>query len=302
MGWALCLCFVWVAASDSFSPHHHPHNPSKLSASTAIPYNNAKTVDWSPIPLRPDDRLPLPYKTSLPTEQQQLLLTDPLPHDQWAATYCSVAGLREAFGTNVNGWWGDYDAATTRRLYHSLLPTALWELYDTGAANATTLAPLAYAARLAAKLYARERSLWIYRYAAQLLDGMRQFQRYRRFDPSGMTYEQVFEKYQEVLGGNATASDVAVCQKILERSCVCNARINKWCASQETRSTTPHANTAADSPPSAWIDLESVSRQLEQDLRELLRHNHNDMAKIRALRAVARLKRRIAAIQQQLAS
>ena len=107
--------------------------------------------------------------------------------EDFAAKYTSVSALQKTFGSNQNGdFWGDLDAASTRRLYKTLLlvPNALLELHKTGLKSngknnnstiaADDLAPLAYSARLAAKLYARNRSRMPARIAANLYDGWRQ--------------------------------------------------------------------------------------------------------------------------------
>merc|ERR1712232_304216 len=86
------------------------------------------------------------------------------------------------------------------------------------------LAPLAYQARVAAKLYARERSRVAVRIAANLFDGFRQLKRYGKFDTHGMTYDQIWEKYRKVIledcdkeGGSCNAlTEEDVTAQILE--------------------------------------------------------------------------------------
>jgi hypothetical protein len=185
----------------------------------------------------------------------------------WAARYTSVDALRSTFGSNRNLVWGDLDAATARRLYKTLLPKALLELYNTGVGvHPSDLAPLAYQARVAAKLYARERCALPARVAANLYDGFRQWRRYGSFDMAGMSYQQVWNKYAKsilddeyaksilddedcpipvvtVAGGDGTTdvadgldeSDVTakICLKILERSCETNQMIDKWVLSSK---------------------------------------------------------------------
>jgi len=116
---------------------------------------------------------------------------------EWAHRYTSVEALREHFGTNQNKLWGDLQASTARRLYKTLLPRALLELSKLGQIHPQDLAPLAYQARVAAKLYARERCTVPARIAATLFDGFRQWHRYGRFQAHGMTYDQLWEKYAE---------------------------------------------------------------------------------------------------------
>jgi len=98
---------------------------------------------------------------------------------EWAARYTSVEDLRETFGSNRNKVWGDLDATTARRLYKTLLPRALLELYNVGGLQPEDLASLAYEARVAAKLYTRERCKLPPRYAAMAFDGFRQYKKIR---------------------------------------------------------------------------------------------------------------------------
>jgi len=180
----------------------------------------------------------------------------------WAAKYTSVATLRSAFGTNKNRLWGDFGPDATRRLYHALLPRALLGLRDMGLSDADELAPLAYQARVAAKKYARERSMLPGRIGSMLYDGFRQWRRYGKFDHRGMTWEQVWRKYEdqvlreaveEMAEGDGADDAVAlgrvrsaekalleyadalddeelttrICLRILERSVVTNEAIDK---------------------------------------------------------------------------
>ena len=59
------------------------------------------------------------------------------------------------------------------------------------------LAPLAYQARLAAKKYARERSRLPGRLGSMLYDGYRSWRRYGKWKSTGMTWEQVWNKYED---------------------------------------------------------------------------------------------------------
>uniref|UniRef100_A0A7S1D2F8 RING-type domain-containing protein n=1 Tax=Cyclophora tenuis TaxID=216820 RepID=A0A7S1D2F8_CYCTE len=117
---------------------------------------------------------------------------------EWASEHTSVDALRKKFGENQNQMWGDLDARTCRRLYKTLLPKALLELYRVGI-EPQDLAPLAYEARLAAKLYARERCVVPARLAAHSYDGFRHWKRYGRFQCTGMTYKQLWEKYRQAI-------------------------------------------------------------------------------------------------------
>ena len=101
----------------------------------------------------------------LPSSSSSSLSSSSLDNDkeyqrrkkEWVDRYTTIDGLRNKFGTNKNKFFGDLDVQTTRKLYKSLLPTAVCELVINVDVRPEELAPLAYEARKAAKLYARER-------------------------------------------------------------------------------------------------------------------------------------------------
>jgi len=117
--------------------------------------------------------------------------------EEWADRYATLDGLRETFGSNRNKFFGDLDATTTRKLYKSLLPTAVCELVLDVDVRPEELAPLAFEARKAAKLYARERCHVPARWLAKWYDGYRQWKTYGRFQIEGMSYDQVWDKYYQ---------------------------------------------------------------------------------------------------------
>jgi hypothetical protein len=208
----------------------------------------------------------------------------------------SVESLRKRFGTNHNRFWGDLDAKTARRLYKTLLPSTILPLVQTGV-KPQDLAPLAYQARVAAKLYIRERSRVPARIAATLFDGFRQFRRYGRFNTHGMTYEQVWQKYRKVIlddyekegsSSGLTEEDVAaqICVKILEKSCSTNRYIDRLFASRRDQE--------------LGEELNQISEILEADIRRLLDPIVNgsppsdyQIRRFQTLKKVARSKRRI---------
>lgn len=224
---------------------------------------------------------PLPSTFTLPSEIQfpskPASLKTSQQHDyqeriqDWADLYTSVEGLRNRFGRNSNRLWGDLDPATARRLYHTLLPSALLWLAQTGV-QPQDLAPLAYQARKAAKLYIRERSQVPARVGAHLLDGFRQFRDHGRFQTQGMTYEQIWQKYSKLImneqteeqastSNNLKEEDVAaqICYKILEKSCTTNSYIDELFASS-------HDERLGG-------ELQQMSALLEMDVQRLLDPN-----------------------------
>ena len=174
---------------------------------------------------------------------------------EWAAKYTSLNTLRTTFGSNKNRFWGDFDPTTTRKLYHTLIPRALLALHDMGLSDVDELAPLAYQARMAAKKYARERSRLPGRIGSMVYDGWRQWRRYGEWRKDGMTWEQIWDKYekqilQETIGEdgwelnkneindritsvqfqqelNDDDLTAKICRRILERSVVTNEIIDK---------------------------------------------------------------------------
>ena len=223
---------------------------------------------------------------------------------EWAGRYTSLEALRETFGSNENKLWGDLQASTARRLYKTLLPRALLDLSQLGLSEMQPhdLAPLAYEARVAAKLYARERCTVPARIAATLFDGFRQFTKYGTWQGQGMTYDQIWNKYSEtLLLGDAptTSSSVScekddstttVCLKILEKSCVSNSGVDRMVSvphdyrvtQKTTRSATTTTRRSADAVPQQRRQqheqelLERIHAQLEQDMYQLLLPNTTD--------------------------
>jgi hypothetical protein len=229
---------------------------------------------------------------------------------EWANRYTNLDSLRDTFGSNRNKVWGDLDAGTSRRLYKTLLPKALLELVKVGV-QPEDLAPLAYQARVAAKLYARERCQVPARTAASLFDGFRQWKRYGKFQTTGMSYDQVWDKYHKVImeeesdgvDSYLTEEDVTakICLKILERSCVSNEHVDRWVLPREDQGERE--------------DLQSIAQTLESDVRKLLdpmiacKTNNSPQAQqmkkkirllkqYRILRLIARARRRARGRQQ----
>jgi hypothetical protein len=217
-------------------------------------------------------------QTNTPLSSSSSLSSQKRPTEAWARKYTTVDALRENFGGNKNHVWGDLDAASARKLYKTLLPKALLELHqyyshqlqhaantDTDTTVATDLAPLAYQARVAAKLYARERCRLPARVAANLYDGFRAWRKYGKFQMQGMSYAQVWEKYSEVIGGSIsdnTTEEVISAKiglKILERACASNPMVDGFVLNdrKHSKGLTPR-------------ELEQITEQLEMDVRQLL--------------------------------
>lgn len=148
----------------------------------------------------------------------------------YAAT--DVQTLRKIFGTNKNKWWGDLDAETTRILYHTLLPRALIRLHAQGL-EPEALAPLAYEARMAAKRYARERCRVPARMMAVAYDGLRHWRKYGKWSSDGLSWDQLWEKYESQiirehqLSHSTQFLKTQVSLRILESSCKTSKVVDK---------------------------------------------------------------------------
>lgn len=219
---------------------------------------------------------------------------------EWADRYTTLEGLRATFGSNKNKLFGDLDPATTRRLYKSLLPTAVCELVLDIEVRPEELAQLAYEARKAAKLYARERCQLPARLLANWYDGFRALRRYGRFQTQGMSYDQIFDKYYQrsalekslSLSGNETKharsrnkrSRVGVdegdewteedivartCMKILESACRTNPLIDRMTLPENQKRNRRNGNEESRRM-SELENLERIAQTLEDDVRKLL--------------------------------
>lgn len=263
--------------------HSHSLQPLRVSATTTSASAAQFLSDWA------TKVIPVSTTSTTRPANNKEAVAYKLRKAEWATRYTNLESLRETFGSNQNKLWGDLDAGTARRLYRYLMPRALLELVKVGI-QPEDLAPLAYQARVAAKLYARERSVVPARVAATLYDGIRQFQRYGKFQCHGMTYDQVWEKYHKVimddtdnhLYDDLTEQDVTakICLKILERSCSTNENIDRWVLPADDE-------TQRD-------DLSRIADTLEMDVRRLLDAYGEDepqktlsLRKYRTLRLVA---------------
>lgn len=199
----------------------------------------------------------------------------------WAAKYTSLHTLRQNLGRNKNRIWGDFDNKTTRKLYHTLLPRALLGLYEVGLFCPTDLAPLAFEARVAAKKYARERCVLPGRVAAMVYDGFRSWRTWGTWSVEGMSWEQVWNKYEtqileEYMEDHAHVDiddlqeeiTAQICLRILERSCITNEAVDKMFLEESENK--PRARTCKRN---AERDLARIKIKLERDIEELSETN-----------------------------
>lgn len=220
---------------------------------------------------------------------------------EWEAQFCTLESLRELFGENQNKLWGDLDASTTRRLYKILLPRALLGMYQVGV-KPEDLAPLAYQARLAAKLYTRERSQVPARVFAQTLDGVRAYKKFGKFQTTGMTYPQIWSKYERMIMDEMEDEDdvdddavtAQICLKILERSCQSNSLVDNFFLKNGERSGVSNALMNEQKE-----DLSTAIDQLEREVKDLLgpvaqkTELERQAVRIKTLRLLVRAKQRL---------
>lgn len=199
---------------------------------------------------------------------------------EWAAKYTSIHSLRRSFGRNRNRIWGDFDNKTTRKLYHTLLPRALLGLYEVGLFSPTDLAPLAFEARVAAKKYARERNILPGRVAAMVYDGFRSWRTWGTWSVHGMSWEQIWNKYETQIleeymedHSDVDLDDLQeeitaqICLRILQRSCITNEAVDRMFLEGSVRNKNDKKRRRRGG--NAERDLYRIKLKLERDMREL---------------------------------
>lgn len=212
---------------------------------------------------------------------------------RWATRYSSLSTLRTTFGTNRNKFWGDFDPTTTRRLYNTLLPRALLGLYEMGPWSPSDLAPLAYEARIAAKRYARERCVVPGRLVAMLYDGYRSWRDYGTWSVEGLSWEQIYYKYETQVLEEIMADDdrfafneedlflleseeevtAQIYLRILERSCITNERINQLLMGDGSEGEVESGRPFKRKRRNAERYLAMISAKLDMDMEELMKEN-----------------------------
>lgn len=203
---------------------------------------------------------------------------------EWAKRYTDVETLRDTFGTNRNQLWGDLDPETTRRLYHTLLPRALMGLYDMGLMRPHELAPLAYEARNAAKKYARERCIVPGRVFSMAYDGFRSLRDYGQWNSDGLSWEQVWDKYEQQIIDEFDFEDdeddeltKQICLRILESSCRTNAALDKLllknvagAAATDELAEEEDDDDAIAKRTQERMEMAEISAKIEHDVHDLL--------------------------------
>jgi len=195
---------------------------------------------------------------------------------EYEALYASVDSLRDHFGANKNALFGDLSVTEARQLYKKLLPRLVLELYHKGIRE-EDLAPLAYEARKAAKQYTRERSRIHARFLATAYEVFRQFSRYGQYQPQGMTYNQLIDRYREPTSEDEDEEAMKeVYVKILMKSCQTNDHVDRWALG---------ANYSDEKSRTELSDPD----QLEKEIMELLEGHAT--ARFRYLRFVVGVRK-----------
>lgn len=261
--------------------HEHSH-PTKRKLNKMQTFDDTKTYKIKPLPML------YPRATNTPLTREEY----DRAKKEWTERYTNLSNLRSTFGTNRNKFWGDFDPETTRKLYKTLLPRALLGLYEMGLWSPKDLAPLAYEARLAAKKYARERCVVPGRIMSMFYDGFRSWRQWGTWNVEGMSWDQVWYKYETQIigelcksnGGNQNHLNVMqeeitalVCLRILERSCITNEAIDRIFLKDRSMNGN---NTSWESDERRYLqrrkrkaerDIARISAQLERDMEELLK-------------------------------
>jgi hypothetical protein len=224
-------------------------------------------------------------------EVEEAKIPKPLMRSSEAEGYAAtdVTTLRKIFGRNKNKLWGDLDPETTRILYHTLLPRALLRLHTQGL-TPDELAPLAYEARCAAKQYARERCNVPGRVASVMFDGVRHVKIYGKWSSKGLTWDQIWEKYEQqvledlmaslkdgsedgthmVSSANVKDLTTQVCKRILERSCSTNGLVDRVVMSngKEGSDNKRRSSTAQE--------VLAIANKFDQEIHELINHKEGE--------------------------
>ena len=183
-----------------------------------------------------------------------------------------------------------------------------------GLSDVDELAPLAYQARMAAKKYARERSRLPGRIGSMFYDGWRQWRRYGKWKVDGMSWEQIWDKYESqilretigerwdeggvnegsndlVLQGSTQLGEVndqdltaKICLRILERSVVTNKMVDelflkRLYGQKEDKRYDSIQDVKREERRKMRIqkiqsDLKAIEKKFDDDIRELLRHSN----------------------------
>jgi hypothetical protein len=114
---------------------------------------------------------------------------------------------------------------------------------------------------------------------AQLFDGFRALRTYGKFQPSGLTYKQIWDKYQRLIledvDDSITEEEIVArtCLKIMERSCKTNESIDKLflkgSEDKHYRYGGLHSYRSSNNNKRNR-DLQKISQTLESDVRKLL--------------------------------
>ncbi len=160
---------------------------------------------------------------------------------------------------------------------------AYWECFFGNAETLEQRARLASMARHAAKLYVRERCHLPSRVVAHLYDGLRHLKEFGTFRVTGMTWEELWDKYErKILAEDPSlegeALKTSVCLRILEKSCSTSEVINNLSGCSELNTFLPDTAgaaaaataAAATGPPARSSSSSAAGSALEDGYRPTL--------------------------------
>lgn len=129
--------------------------------------------------------------------------------------------------------FGDMNMKNTRATYHKLLPTYSYDYLNEYENQPEVLAEKASFARSSAKLYVRERSYMYIKWLSIFIDGFRHWLYYGRWSSTGMSYQELWTKYEKKVRlqhPEMTEEELRkkVASTILEKACSTNPKIDNF--------------------------------------------------------------------------
>lgn len=143
--------------------------------------------------------------------------------------FLNVSDLQFQYGNKEN-WWGHFNFKQTRHAYRKLMPTYADDYRSDY--TLVELAEKACLARMDAKQYSREMAVIPVRYVSMFYDGIRHWVRYGLWSSSGMTFDEIWQKYERqvkmdmpwITGEELQQQTAAL---VLQKACKSNPWIDK---------------------------------------------------------------------------
>jgi hypothetical protein len=201
--------------------------PSSISPMAEIPKHVYQLENESPQPLSPQPLSPQPSSSSSSPSTSSLpslaegenLLYEPV----------TIESLRRRYG-HRKSVLGDWSLKETRKFYQ--LHTKSLQV-DTSLGSLEERARIAAEARIALRLYARERCHVHGRIFAEIYDGIRHVNVYGYWSSNGMRWEEIKLKYtqeaERTLGPNSSPElkTIYMCERILDKASSTNSVVDQ---------------------------------------------------------------------------